>query len=111
MPVLLKVDVGDEAQTSLLVEVDRAEVPGGMVLAAPDPGKAAAEATWTVYQALDRLAPMLTAIHDKLSAAGPQSVEVEFGVKLGGETGVILAKGTAEVNFKITMTWERSDVA
>jgi hypothetical protein len=32
---------------------------------------------------------------------------VEFGVKLGGETGIILAKGTAEVNLKITMTWDR----
>jgi len=28
-------------------------------------------------------------------------------VKLGGETGTILAKGTAEVNLKITMTWDR----
>jgi Trypsin-co-occurring domain 1 len=111
MPVLLKVDVGDEEQTSLLVEADRGDVPGDLVLASPDPGRAAAEATWTVYQALERLAPMLTAIHDQLSAAGPQSVAVEFGVKLGGETGVILAKGTAEVNLKITMTWERSGEA
>ena len=30
-----------------------------------------------------------------------------FGVRLGGETGMILAKGTAEVNLKITMTWNR----
>ena len=29
---------------------------------------------------------------------------VEFGLKLDGETGVIVAKGTAEVNFKVTMS-------
>ena len=36
-----------------------------------------------------------------------EELTVEFGVKLGGETGIILAKGTAEVNLKITMTWDR----
>jgi hypothetical protein len=32
-----------------------------------------------------------------LAASAPQRLEVEFGVKLGGETGIILTKGTAEV--------------
>ena len=40
-------------------------------------------------------------------ASAPEHFTVEFGVKLGGETGIILAKGTAEVNLKITMTWDR----
>jgi hypothetical protein len=52
--------------------------------------------------------PLLTAVREKLVAAGPDSFEVEFGVKLGGETGIILAKGTAEVNLKITMGWDRA---
>ena len=30
-------------------------------------------------------------------------------MKLGGESGIILAKGTAEVNLKITMTWDRRE--
>lgn len=34
-------------------------------------------------------------------------MNIEFGIKLGGETGVILAKGTAEVNFKVDVTWTR----
>lgn len=25
---------------------------------------------------------------------------------MGGETGVIIAKGTAEVNFNVTMSWK-----
>lgn len=31
---------------------------------------------------------------------------MEFGVKIGGETGMIIAKGTAEVNFKIALSWK-----
>jgi hypothetical protein len=42
-----------------------------------------------------------------LVASKPDNFEVEFGVKLGGETGIILAKGTAEVNLKITLKWNR----
>ena len=36
----------------------------------------------------------------------PDEAEVEFGLKMGGETGVIIAKGTAEVNFVIRMSWK-----
>ncbi len=50
---------------------------------------------------------MLRTIKDRLVASSPDHFSVEFGVKLGGETGVILAKGTAEVNLKVTMTWDR----
>ena len=33
---------------------------------------------------------------------------VEFGVKLGGETGVpLITKATGEVNFKVTAEWVR----
>jgi hypothetical protein len=46
-------------------------------------------------------------VRDKLVASTPEHFTVEFGVKLGGETGIILAKGTAEVNLTITMTWDR----
>ena len=46
---------------------------------------------------------MLTTLKEKLKTASPDHFTVEFGVTIGGETGIILAKGTAEVTFKITM--------
>ena len=52
---------------------------------------------------------MLRTVKDKLVACAPEHFTVEFGVKLGGESGIILAKGTAEVNLKITMTWDRDN--
>jgi hypothetical protein len=38
----------------------------------------------------------------------PDEVAVEFGVKLNVETGAIIAKSSAEANFKINLTWKRS---
>jgi hypothetical protein len=37
----------------------------------------------------------------------PASCSVEFGVNVGGETGVpFVTKGTVGANFKVTITWE-----
>lgn len=105
--VLLEVPLGDGDQL-LLVEADVRDIAGGVVLAAPNPGEAAAKAAETLAQSLKRLEPLLRTVKERLVASGPETFEVEFGIKLGGETGIILAKGTAEVNFTITMTWKRA---
>ena len=107
MAVLLEVPLEDGAGT-LLVEADRADIPGGLVLASPQPGEAAAKAGRTLAESLERLEPVLSTVKDKLAASAPEAFEVKFGVKLGGESGIILAKGTAEVNLEITMKWNRS---
>ena len=91
----------------MLVEADRADIPGGLTLASPAPGQAAARAARSLSASLEQLEPVLRTVKDKLVASAPEHFTVEFGVKLGGETGIILAKGTAEVNLKITMTWDR----
>jgi hypothetical protein len=108
VPVLLEVSL-DDGGGSLLVEVDRADLPGGLVLASPKPGEAAAKAARTLAESLERLEPVLRTVKDRLAASAPEAFEVKFGVKLAGETGIILAKGTAEVNFEITMKWGGRD--
>lgn len=106
--VLLQVPVEDvEGGAVVLVESDRADIPGGLTLASPEPGQAAATAARSLSASLEQLEPVLRTVKDKLVASAPEHFTVEFGVKLGGETGIILAKGTAEVNLKITMTWDR----
>lgn len=108
MAVLIRVPVDDAADTaSVLVETDSDDIPGGLVLASPEPGKAAATATKSLSASLEHLEPVLRTMKEKLAASAPEHFTVEFGVKLGGESGIILAKGTAEVNLKITMTWDR----
>ncbi len=106
--VLVQVPIEDvEGGAVVLVESDREEIPGGLTLASPEPGQAAAKAARSLSASLEQLEPVLRTVKDKLVASAPEHFTVEFGVKLGGETGIILAKGTAEVNLRITMTWDR----
>jgi hypothetical protein len=106
--VLLQVPLDDgKGAGVVLVEADRSDIAGGLTLASPEPGQAAAIATRSLSASLEQLEPMLRTVKDKLVKAAPEHFTVEFGVKLGGETGIIVAKGTAEVNLKITMTWDR----
>jgi hypothetical protein len=108
MAVLLQVPLEDgDGGGTVLVEADRGDIPGGLTLASPEPGQAAARAARSLSSSLEQLEPVLRTVKDKLVAAAPEHFTVEFGVKIGGESGIILAKGTAEVNLKITMTWDR----
>jgi hypothetical protein len=34
-------------------------------------------------------------------------VEVKFGIKMSGELGAIIASGSGEVNYEITLKWKR----
>ncbi|MGO8961068.1 MAG: CU044_2847 family protein [Streptosporangiaceae bacterium] len=109
MTVLMQVPVSDaQGAAVILVEADPDDIPSGLTLAAtPEPGKAMATAARSLSESLDQITPFIQTVKDKLVAWAPEHLVVEFGVKLGGEAGIILAKGTAEVNLTITMTWER----
>jgi hypothetical protein len=106
MAYVLGVPVEPNSNDLLEVEVDSRDVSEGLVLAAPEPGKIAARAQVSLEEALAKLRPSLLKITHLLRELSPEETEVEFGLKLGGETGVIVAKGTAEVNFTIRMTWK-----
>jgi Trypsin-co-occurring domain 1 len=105
MSYLLGVPVGEGTNDVVVFEVDRSEVPDELVLASAEPGKVAARARTTLEEALADVKPSLAKIIGMLREMTPGEMTVEFGVKMGGETGVIIAKGTAEVNVKVTMSW------
>jgi hypothetical protein len=102
--LLMSLPVEAGSDEMLVVEVDRSEVSEDLVLAS-EPGKVVARAQVTLEEALARLKPSLSKVVDLLKELSPDQTVVEFGLKLGGETGAIIAKGTAEVNFKVTMSW------
>jgi hypothetical protein len=104
MGYLMEVPV--EAGGRLVVEVGDDDLPGGLDLAAPRPGEVVARATASLEDALDSLRPVVRTVREKLSAMAPDETTVEFGLVLGGETGVIVAKGTAEVHFTVTLSWK-----
>ena len=39
----------------------------------------------------------------------PDTMEVEFGLKVGGEAGVFIAKTSLEANFKVKLKWEKKE--
>ncbi len=94
--------------SEVLVAVDRGDVPDDLVLASPDPGKVAARAAETLEQLLEKITPTVHAVSEWVRARSPDECGVEFGLKLGGETGVIVAKGSAEVNFVVKLTWKKT---
>jgi hypothetical protein len=106
MAYLLGLPVETDSDDVLVFEVDRTEVSGDLVLASTDPGKVADRARTTLEEALTKLKPSLQKIVHLLKELAPDETEVEFGLKIGGETGMIIAKGTAEVNFAIRMSWK-----
>ena len=104
---LVRVFLASGESESVVAEVEERDIPDDVVLAAPDPGKKISELNARLEDGLHSIRPAVTALVDALKPSGPDSVGVEFGIKLGGEAGVILARGTAEVNFKVVMEWRR----
>jgi hypothetical protein len=41
-----------------------------------------------------------------LKDLSPDEASVDFGLTVGGEYGMVIAKGTAQVNFAIHVTWK-----
>ncbi|WP_331718971.1 hypothetical protein OHU23_40985 (plasmid) [Streptomyces virginiae] len=71
-------------------------------------GNLTTRARVTLQEALDQVRPTLARVSDMVRELGPQEAEIEFGLKMGGETGVVIAKGTAEVNFAVRLVWTRA---
>lgn len=106
MAYLLGLPVRSDGDDVLVFGVDRSDVLDDLVLASPDLGGVADRARVTLEEALAKVKPSLHEIVHLLQELAPEQTEVEFGLKIGGETGVIVAKGTAEVNFTIRMSWK-----
>ena len=53
---------------------------------------------------------ILASIKDASEEMKPSRVTLEFGLQLGGETGIpLVTKGTAQANVAVTIEWDLSD--
>ncbi|MFD8965710.1 CU044_2847 family protein [Streptomyces sp. NPDC059568] len=61
----------------------------------------------TLQEALDRVRPALDVMVEKVRelARPPDTVAVDFGVKLTAEAGVVVAKAATEANFTVHLEW------
>lgn len=114
--VLLRVriddaDGSDDRGGERVVEFDVEEQPGMVPLSTRRPDIAVAP--YSLASALDQALPALALTMRKLRRAvsGAEEVSVEVGLKVGGETGVVFVRGTADATFRATVTWRRPDGA
>ncbi|MFD9602694.1 CU044_2847 family protein [Streptomyces sp. NPDC059970] len=95
-----------EDGSSILVEApDVSEgtgpVPAGRV------GDAIRELPLSVQAALRPVTEMARTAVQQLREAGPDSVEIEFGVDLATQAGAVIARSEASCHLKVTVAWQR----
>lgn len=93
-----------EDGTSILVEVEDNEQRLQRVGRADTVIRGTTE---TLEEALRRVEPAVAAVVSQVRklASPPDKVQLEFGVKLTAEAGVVIAKAATEANFKLSLEW------
>jgi hypothetical protein len=74
-------------------------------------GKVVRDGAETLEEAVRRVKPVATAVLSQLRdlATPPDTVKLEFGIKLSAEAGVVVAKAASEANFKLSLEWTSPD--
>ena len=88
----------------LLVEGDTAATSAGPIKAGRL-GDALGQLPTDLKVALAPVAAMARSVLDELKNAGPDAVEVEFGVNLAVQAGALITKGEGGCHLKVTMHW------
>ena len=84
--------------------IEAREQPSAALGAAAAINQAVAQSRGAILIALepDRLPTI-----DSLRALSPDECELEFGVKLAGEAGAVIARTSAEGHFTVKLSWAR----
>jgi hypothetical protein len=93
---------------SITVEVD--EVAGARTMRGGDRGAELVERSGrTLEESLGAVTPALHEVLDKLRGVSSElsQIEVELGLKLTGEAGMVVARAGAEANFRVLVRWQR----
>ncbi|MEM8923081.1 MAG: CU044_2847 family protein [Actinomycetota bacterium] len=66
------------------------------------------EATRRLGELTDVVRPVTATVFESVRDLGPDTVEVEFGVKMTVQAGVVVASSSADANLRIKCTWTSS---
>lgn len=94
---------------SITVEVDE-EVGTARTMRGGDRGAELVERGGrTLEESLETVAPALQELLEKLRGVSTElsQIEVELGLKLTGEAGIVVARAGAEANFRVLVRWQR----
>jgi hypothetical protein len=94
----------DDDGSSVIVEVDDQE-PGFVRASAADQ---VARAATTLYEALAVIQPTARALLARIEGLPrrPAEATVEFGIRLNGKVGAVVASTEAEGHFRVRLTWQ-----
>jgi hypothetical protein len=112
--VLLRVPIDDKSEEFIEVQVAADELgqtlPTGPQPAADD-GARIKKAGFTLSSAMDGVMPALRVILGKLrdGVHSPDEITMTLGLQIGGETGIVFAKGAAQASVEVTATWRKDD--
>jgi hypothetical protein len=101
------VEVPVEGGGRLVVQAPETDFPADLELAELRSGDVIAWVGPSLEEALRQIQPAVQAVRDGLALAGPDEATVQFGIVLGAQAGVVVAKGSSEVHFAVTLTWHR----
>jgi len=99
------VSFSSESGPPLLVEV--AETDYGVERVAREDG-GIVQASEKLEEALGRALPTLRTVVNSIRTLAPDEAQIEFGMKLGAETGVVISKVAAEAHFTVTLSWSKT---
>ena len=108
MAYVIEIPVEDGGR--LFAQVTDDDLPDGLELAAR-PGEIAARAAESVEDALKQITPAIRSVTRNVRELTADEVTIEFGIIFGVEAGVIVAKGSAEAHFAVTLTWKRRETS
>jgi hypothetical protein len=104
---VVKLPLDDDRCPGAVAEFEVADEPGTELLAAR---RARTDTVPSLAASLDRSLPALSLILAKLRAAATDADEltVNLGLTVGGETGLVFVKGSAEATIAVSITWRRT---
>jgi inner membrane protein involved in colicin E2 resistance len=99
-----------EDGSTIMVEVDESKVEDGLVPVSTKPGEVE-KAQTTFEAAVSKIRPVAESVINTLHdiPKRPDEIELEFGLKLNGKTGIYIASVGNEVNFQVRLTWKQED--
>jgi hypothetical protein len=91
---------------AILVEVD--EIYGAEQHEASSVGDFAQKALISLEQALAPIKPIVTKVMSVVTElpTKPEQLELEFGLKMSGGAGAIIAKAEGEATIKVKVVWK-----
>lgn len=89
---------------STVVQFEIEPVPGVYEAGHPD-------VVGRVRESLDPVVAAARVVLARVCEAGPEEVQVRFGVKVTGTTSWLVAKAAAEGNFEVTLTWRPGETS